>query len=326
MDEFALIRRYFLSAPIARGVGVSLGIGDDCALIAIPRGSELAVTTDTLTVGRHFPRTVRASDIGWKALAVNLSDLAAMGARPRWFTLALSLPSADGRWLRRFLSGLKCLATEHAVALVGGDTTRARELSITITAMGLLSPGKAMRRDTARQGDLICVTGPIGDAALALWRQKRRLPEQGTEARALRKKLDRPQPRVKAGRVLARFGAAGIDISDGFAADLGHVLEASGVGGKIDASALPASPAFQALSPNSRTALRLQLHGGDDYELCVCLRPADFTNAVRALRRIGVSLHAVGQVKRKRGLVLQTDRRSEPLIALGFNHFAAGQG
>ena len=322
MDEFALIRRYFSNSASTRGVGVSLGIGDDCALIAIPRGNELAVTSDTLTAGRHFPKFTRASDIGWKALAVNLSDLAAMGAHPRWFTLALSMPQANSGWLRGFVKGLNDLAAEHAISLVGGDTTRARELSITITAMGILRPGRTMRRDTAREGDLICVTGPIGDAALALWRQKKKLPQRSVEARALRQKLDRPHPRVRAGQILARFGAAGIDISDGLAADLGHVLEASQVGGTINAEAIPTSPAFRALSPNDRTALRLQLHGGDDYELCTCLRPDSFPSAVRALRKIGLSLSVVGQVRGRRGLVLQSDQGVERLSFIGFNHFA----
>ena len=319
MDEFTLIRRFFASSGIRR-TDVVLGVGDDCALLRMPPGVDLAVTTDTLVAGRHFPPSTSAWDIGWKSLAVNLSDLAAMGARPRWFTLALTLPEADPDWLHGFSAGLQALAKEQNVALVGGDTTRG-SLSITITAMGSVRPNQSMRRDAARCGDLICVTGTIGDAALALRLARNRRQLSGKAGQGLRQRLDRPQPRVRAGLALGRVGAAAIDVSDGLAADLGHLLDASGFGGEIQAAALPRSPEFDALAPDDATALRLQLHGGDDYELCVSLRPADVPRARRALMRLGVPLTVIGRVTTALGLRLHGCQGVERLMPVGFNHF-----
>jgi thiamine-monophosphate kinase len=211
MDEFQLIRHHF-SGLTSSQRGVALGIGDDCALLQIPAGFEMAVTTDTLAAGRHFPEHTDAFDIGWKALAVNLSDLAAMGAEPRWFTLALTLPSADTHWLTEFGHGLKALAEQYKVALVGGDTTRGA-LSLTLTAMGLVPTGTAIRRSNAQPGDLICVTGTLGDAAFALTHlHDSALPE------FLKLRLNRPQPRVQSGLALRGLAHAAIDLSDGLAA------------------------------------------------------------------------------------------------------------
>ncbi|MFT4046133.1 MAG: thiamine-phosphate kinase [Solimonas sp.] len=278
-DEFGLIRRYF--APLTPGgEGIALGIGDDCALLQPPPGEQLAMTSDTLVSGRHFPRETAPYDIGWKALAVNLSDLAAMGARPWTFTLALTLPDADARWLGEFARGLAALARASGIRLVGGDTTRG-PLSITITALGLVPPGKALRRDGARLGDLVCVTGTLGDAALALrfW-QRGRAPASDDE-QALRARLDRPTPRNAAGLGLRGIANAALDLSDGLVGDLGHICAASGVGAELDPAALPASPAFsRCVDPAA--APELQLAGGDDYELCVCVPPALLADARRA--------------------------------------------
>lgn len=312
MDEFQLIRHYFAGLT-AGSEGVVLGIGDDAALLTVPSGQELVVTTDTLVAGRHFPLATRPFDIGWKALAVNLSDLAAMGAVPRWFTLALTLPAPDANWLAGFSEGLKALADLHGVALVGGDTTRG-PLAITITAMGLVAQGAALRREGAMAGDLICVTGTLGDAALAL----RQLGDDLADS-SLRRRLDRPTPRVEAGQRLAAWGMAAIDLSDGLAGDLNHILVANQVGAELDAERLPQSPAFARAAPAD--ALQLQLQGGDDYELCVCLRGGDFLAAQPMLAAIGVPLTRVGVITAAPGLYLRQGGVPQRIEPRGYQHF-----
>jgi thiamine-monophosphate kinase len=320
MDEFELIRRYFATLTPPRD-DVALGIGDDAALLAPPRGHEVVVSTDTLIAGRHFPEDTDPQAVGWKALAVNLSDLAAMGAEPRWFTLALTLRMVDPDWLAGFAAGLGAMAREAGVALVGGDTTQG-PLSITITAMGTVPAGKAIRRSRAKAGDAICVTGTLGDAALGL----RLLGEGGGrgEARSadiehLRTRLNRPAPRVAVGAALRELAHAAIDLSDGLAGDLSHILEASGVGAEIRAGKLPMSPAFKALSdPEER--LELQVSGGDDYELCVCLPAA---NVAKLRKRLDVPLTEVGKVVKGSGLtVLDTKGKKLSLQPFGYRHFS----
>jgi thiamine-monophosphate kinase len=309
--EFELIRRYF-SRLAPEAPGLRLGIGDDCALIEVPPGHELAVTTDTLVAGRHFPVSTNPYDIGWKSLAVNLSDLAAMGAQARWFTLALTLPEADAAWLDAFASGLQALAVQSGVALVGGDTTRG-PLSITVTAMGVLPAGSALRRDGARPGDRICVTGTLGDAALAL-----QLLDSPTLPAVLRERLDRPQPRLAAGLALRGLASAALDLSDGLAGDLGHLLSSSGVGAEIDLPRLPASSHFNGLVPAAqRTALMLS--GGDDYELCVCLPLAAVAEA-RA--RLDVPFTEIGTIVAEAGLfAIDEAGLRQRLETVGYRHF-----
>lgn len=310
MDEFALIRRHFAGLSPARA-DVALGIGDDCALLQPSPGMQLAVTSDTLIAGRHFPKSTAPADIGWKALAVNLSDLAAMGAEPRWFTLALSLPASDESWLAGFAAGLRELAQASGIALVGGDTTRG-PLSITITAMGEVAPGQALRRDGARPGDRICVTGTLGDAALAL-----RLLDRPGLPPQLRQRLDRPTPRIAAGVALRGLASAALDISDGLAGDLGHILVASGVGAEIDLKALPGSAHFNGLAPVEDRA-ELMLRGGDDYELCVCLPP----EAVEAAQqRLDVPLTEIGRITAEPGLRSVDASGTQPQDACGYRHF-----
>lgn len=298
MDEFELIRRHFAGlAP--RGEGVVLGIGDDCALLSVPVDCELAISTDTLVAGRHFPLQTLPYDIGWKSLAASLSDLAAMGAEPRWFLLALTLEQADAAWLAGFARGLRELARRHRVALVGGDTTRG-PLSITVTAMGLVPSGRALRRAGARAGDLVCVTGTLGDAALAL------RGIEGSEAGSgappepeLLARLNRPEPRVAAGIHLRALASAAIDLSDGLAGDLRHILEASGVGAVIEVERLPASVFLRQQLPTFASRLPLQLAGGDDYELCVCLPPERIDAASAGL---AVPLTVIGHITAEPGL------------------------
>ena len=321
MDEFELIRRYFAKLTEPRD-DVALGIGDDAALLRPPRGHEVVVTTDTLVGGRHFPDDTDPQAVGWKSLAVNLSDLAAMGAEPRWFTLALTLRMADPDWLAGFAAGLGALAREAGVALVGGDTTQGA-LSITITAMGTVPAGKAIRRSGAKVGDAICVTGTLGDAALAL-----RLGQDGAGARGeartsdlenLRQRLNRPVPRVAVGSVLRNLAHAAIDLSDGLAGDLSHILEASGVGAEIRANKLPMSKAFKSLS-DPDTRLELQISGGDDYELCVCL-PAREVEALR--KRLKVPLTEIGRVVKGKDLnILDARGKKIAIEPYGYRHFS----
>ncbi|MDP3856480.1 MAG: thiamine-phosphate kinase [Stagnimonas sp.] len=318
MGEFELIRRYFAGLT-PEAADVALGIGDDAALLRVPAGHELVVSTDTLVAGRHFPLATAPADIGWKALAVNLSDLAAMGATARWFTLALTLPEADEAWTAGLASGMRELALRHRVALVGGDTTRG-PLSITITAMGLVPAGQGLRRDGARAGDLVCVTGTLGDAALALRRLGR--ADQDPVEQALRLRLDRPTPRLDAGLALRGLASAALDLSDGLAGDLRHLCAASGVGAELDPAALPRSAAFEGLAAglSAEECFALQAQGGDDYELCVCLPPESLAEARARLAPLALS--EIGRITAEPGLRLRyPDGRTAVLAATGYSHF-----
>lgn len=312
--EFALIDA--IARRVAARGDVVLGIGDDAAILSVPTDRQLVVAMDTLNAGVHFPGETLPADIGWKALAVNLSDLAAMGARPAWCTLSLSLPASDSRWLEGFLDGFLALAARHGVALVGGDTTRG-PLSVCVTAHGLVEPGRSLRRDGARVGDDVWVTGTLGDAAgaLAQWRAG------GDRDPALRERLDRPLPRVEAGLALAGLANAAIDVSDGLLADLGHVCSASRVGAEIAVGMLPPSPALvAAFDQGQRRAL--QCSGGDDYELC-------FTAARERRDDIaasggGVAMTRIGRIVAGEAVSV-VDEAGKPWISprRGFDHFEA---
>lgn len=267
--EFALIQRYFTRA--SRRCDVVLGIGDDAALLRLPAGYELAVTVDTLVAGVHFPAQATPGSIGHKTLAVNLSDLAAMGAQPAWVTLALTLPQADPIWLDEFAQGFFALAESYEVELIGGDTTRG-PLSITVQAMGLVPVGEALRRDGAQPGDLIFVTGTLGDAALGLDSVNRTQSHDDPHQVFVLDRLHRPSPRVQAGLLVRGIASAAIDVSDGLMADLGHICERSGVGACIELARLPRSASLLALTVEDERN-RLALSGGDDYELCFTVPP-----------------------------------------------------
>ena len=311
--EFDLIAR--IRARVATRADVVLGIGDDAALLAPPPGRQLVVTADTLNDGVHFPRGTSPADVGWKALAVNLSDLASMGAEPAWCTLSLSLPQSDPAWIEGFLDGFLDLAGQHDIALVGGDTTRG-PLSSAVTAMGLVEPGRALRRDGARVGDEVWVTGTLGDAAggLALL-DREPVP-------ALRARLDRPTPRVAAGRALAGIATACVDVSDGLLADLGHVCARSHVAAHLDVDALPASAALrEAFGEADRIAL--QASGGDDYELCFTA-PADAGADIGAVSaQLGLRITRIGRIVAGEG-VHPVDAKSQPWSSprRGYDHFA----
>lgn len=308
MDEFELIRRYFARAPAAVSA-CRVGIGDDAAVLQPPAGQEMAVCSDTLIAGRHFPHDTPPADIGWKALAVNLSDLAAMGAQPAGFLLNLSLPQPDPAFLTGFASGLFELAQQHECSLIGGDTTRG-ELSISITAYGWLPAGTAMLRGGAQPGDQICLFAPLGGAALALAQWPHSAP-------GVRAALLRPQPQVALGLQLRQRASACIDISDGLAADLGHLLQASGCGAQLDAQAIPLAAGLDACAPAQRWDYAL--HGGDEYSLCATLA----AEPLRALRsEFAAPVYVIGEIESARGLRWRgADGQINCLPNHGYRHF-----
>ncbi len=323
LAEFALIDR--LRARAAQRDDVVLGIGDDAALLALPAGEQLVVTADTLNSGVHFPAETSPFDIGWKTLAVNLSDLAAMGAQPRWVTLSLSLPDSDPAWLDGFADGLFALADQHGVALVGGDTTRG-PLSISVTAMGSIPAGQALRRDGARPGDEVWISGVPGEAALALalWQQGTldvAVPARDANAEALRLHLSRPTPRLALGLALRGIATAAIDISDGLSADLGHLCARSGVAARLQLQALPRSSALD-VHAASEQAWPLQVGGGDDYELCFTAPPGNCAQVLAAAAAAGVAVTCIGRLEAGQGVHWQhpDGARWSPGRA-GFDHF-----
>lgn len=323
MSEFAMIRRLLRDAPQPRK-DVVIGPGDDGAVLALPAGHELVLTTDTLISGRHFPKDTSAEDVGWKALAVNLSDLAAMGADPAWITIALSLPNAEEAWLAGFVAGLFPLLETSGAALVGGDLTQG-DLSITVQAAGLIPSGQALRRDSAKVGDAVCVTGDLGDAALglSLWSQRgRRSRSSGqlSERDYLIDRLCRPTPRIASGKLLRGRAHAGVDISDGLAADLGHMLTASNVGANLNVEALPSSDALSRCITQTQR-MQYQLNGGDDYELCVTLPQAEVAAVQAAL---DCKFTVVGEIIAQPGLnLLNAHGQDVVVVGGGYDHFTA---
>jgi thiamine-monophosphate kinase len=320
LSEFDLIRTHFAALGTTRE-DVLLGVGDDCALLRVPAGQQLAVSIDTLASGVHFLPDCDPESLGHKCLAVGLSDLAAMGAEPAWATLALTLPAALPRttpdWLPAFARGFGQLATRHGVALVGGDTTRG-PLSITVQVHGLIARGAEVRRSGARPGDLVCVSGDLGAAGLAL----AELLAGHTPAAAIRARLERPTPRVALGLALRGLATAMIDCSDGLAADLGHILEESGVGAEIELAALPLAETVANVV--ARTGdWGLPLASGDDYELCFCLPPADRDRLAGISRQCGCRLTVIGRIEAGMGLRC-LDPAGQPLTVArpGFDHFA----
>ncbi|ADJ29134.1 thiamine-phosphate kinase [Nitrosococcus watsonii] len=279
MNEFSLIEEFFADCTQKRE-DVVLAVGDDCALMTVPSGCELAVSMDTLVVGVHFTAEADPAALGHKALAVGLSDLAAMGAEPAWATLALTLPEVDRAWLVEFTQGLSRLARSYGVQLVGGDTTRG-PLAVTMQLHGFVPRGKALRRDGARPGDGIYVTGTLGDSGLALRARLEGLPLSQETLCCVEHRLDWPQPRVREALAIRPFAHAAIDISDGLAADLGHILKGSGVGAAVEVEALPLSESLRA-SVELDQAWALALTAGDDYELCVTV-PAKYRDRIRAV-------------------------------------------
>ncbi|MCF7967265.1 MAG: thiamine-phosphate kinase [Methylobacter tundripaludum] len=309
LSEFSLIRRFFTQQHIANP-STLLGIGDDCALLSIPDGYELAVTTDTMVENVHFFAGADPELLGHKLLAVNLSDLAGMGAKPVSVTLALTLPKVDENWLTAFAKGFLNLAERHSVDLIGGDTTSG-PLTLTVQAMGLVPKGRALRRSAARPGDFIYMTGFLGDAGLGL------KIKQGyccADSDAALTRFNRPEPQIEAGLALIGVANACIDLSDGLAGDLGHILEQSQVGACLDWDALPLSKAVQTYI-NDTGDWAMPLTAGDDYELCFTVSPDQADKLAVAAAKIGI-------IESQPGLRLHKSGNIQPLEVKGFEHFS----
>jgi thiamine-monophosphate kinase len=321
--EFRLIERIRELNAQSRD-DVRIGIGDDAAVLAVPAGQELAVAIDTLVEGVHFPRGTAAVDIGWKALAVNLSDLAAMGASPAWALLALTLPDADAAFVEGFAEGFAKLAQSHRLALVGGDTTRG-PLCISVAVHGFVPPGKALIRAGARVGDAVLVTGTLGDAAAGLHALQHPLSDDDGRSGLrdyLIERLNLPTPRLSAGAALRGQANACIDISDGLLADLNHICVASGVGAEIDAALLPRSSALMALYDEA-SALQFALSGGDDYELCFSVPAQRVADVQTDLSRLGCGVTRIGRIVEGGGVhVRGADGEWLATDRPGWEHFA----
>lgn len=322
MSEFDWIAwlKHEAQRRLATRADVLHGIGDDAAVCKVPDGMQLAISTDTLIAGVHFPAETAPADIGYKALAVNLSDMAAMAAEPCWFSLALSMPDMDWPWLTGFSEGLFELAAEHGLQLIGGDTARG-PLAITITVHGLVPEGRARLRSQARAGDDIWLTGSIGDAAAALrqWRSG------GMQSMKLRHRLDRPNARVGVGIAVRDLARAMIDVSDGLAQDLGHILQASGVGAELELGRLPVSSSLLDFHPDDAERWQLQLGGGDDYELCFTAPPSHALAIEQALADCGVSASMIGHITAEPGLhCLTPDGAAFEWRQSGYRHFGNG--
>jgi len=308
VDEFELIQTYFVRSDEAPGV--TTGIGDDGAVLQPDAGRELIVVIDTLVEGIHFPDGTDPLDIAYRAVAVNLSDIAAMGGRPRWMTLALTLPSAEESWISRFAEGLHAAATEHHVALVGGDTTRGKSLVVSVALTGDVATGGAIKRSGAQVGDHIFVTGTVGDAAAGL-----ELLSAGEPQPYLSSRFFRPTARVGYGQALSGIATAAIDLSDGLFADLSKLLAASGVGGVLQIEKLPLSKELRQLfDPEAQR--RFALSGGDDYELC-------FTApAGKAPVLSGLPVTRIGSIAEGESLICHLDGQVVPFEDSGYRHFA----
>jgi thiamine-monophosphate kinase len=318
--EFNLIARYF-TRPTKRAV---LGIGDDCALIKVATGCELAISTDTLVEGVHFFAGADADKLGYKSLAVNLSDLAAMGAMPRYVTLALTLPSIDEAWLAAFSRGFFSLADEFEVELIGGDTTRG-PLSITLTVMGEVEAGRALRRDGAKAGDDIWVSGALGSAALALMHMQKKIQLQPHIFSRVEDRLHRPSPRIALGKKILGAATSAIDISDGLVADLGHICKRSKLSAVIERDLLPLASSLMSVSADLRD--ECSLSGGDDYELCFTAPVAARGEIEIAGAKCGVAVTRVGTMENLRPSQLVKVINDSGLDVTpeksGYDHFAA---
>lgn len=320
--EFDLIARIRARATVRDDV--VLGIGDDAALLVVPAGQQLVVAMDTLNADVHFPEDTAPADIGWKALAVNLSDLAAMGAEPAWCTLSLSMPQADVAFVDGFLDGFLALARQHDVALVGGDTTRG-PVSICVTVHGFVEAGTALRRDAARIGDDIWVSGTLGDAAggLVQWAKRGQVhfSAKSEPDPFLLARLNRPTPRIALGRALRGIASACIDVSDGLLADLGHLCDASEVGAQVNIDALPTSEGLRAAF-DRQMRQGLQATGGDDYELCFTAPPEARVAVDSAARELELELVRIGIIVATPGVATRTAEGAWSAPAAGWVHFS----
>jgi len=319
MNEFQLIQQQFARLQLTAS-DVLVGIGDDAAILQCAPDTNLVISADMLVAGVHFPLDTSAEDVGYKSLAVNVSDMAAMGATPRFYTLSISLPNANEDWLQSFTKGLSVAALPFSISLIGGDTTQG-PLTISIQILGSLPKNKGLLRSGAKVGDMIYVTGQLGDAGLALLHLQGELtlPKQHRDAALQR--LNRPTPRVAAGIALLDYASAAIDISDGLAADLGHILAASGVGASIDAFRLPISEALRA-SFHQAGGWALPLSAGDDYELCFTVPEEHQAQVEQKMAECQIPCTWIGFIESREGLrCLLEDGTDITPSRRGFQHF-----
>ena len=319
MKEFELIKRFFTEQAIKRK-DVLLGIGDDCALISPSERQNIAVTTDTLVAGVHFPHETSARAIGHKSIAVNLSDLAAMGAEPTWISLAITMPEIDTQWIEEFCAGVFELCEFYNVQLIGGDTTQG-PLSITVTAQGLTPIDKHITRSGAKAGDWLYVTGEIGDAALALKGINNEVNIAKEYLESIRHSLDFPRPRILAGQALREYASAAIDLSDGLISDLGHICAASKVGANIVLEDLPISNALRD-TVGMEEAFEIALVGGDDYELLFTVSEDNRVGMETALANSGNTITCIGQLNGSEKITTTLDSKAVAINAKSFEHFS----
>ncbi len=305
MAEFSIIDTYFNQRT---STSVDLGVGDDSALLTPPPQQQLVICADTLVAGRHFPLDTSPHAIGWKSVAVNLSDIAAMGAKPHSILLALSLPQIDHDWLKGFSQGLYDCCDQFGVSLIGGDTTQAPHLTLSVTALGWVDIGKAVQRSGAQVGDLICVSGTVGDAAFALQHL----------GHPLQQRLDYPMPRCALGQALKDLANSMIDVSDGLSQDLGHILKASQKGAILNLEDLPISSALQDLSHEQQW--QYALAGGDDYELCFTITPQNYEKLLQ--QPLDVNITMIGTITDSQILAFQHHKQNIMLNLNGYQHFA----
>lgn len=320
MKEFELIREYFTEQAVKRK-DVFLGIGDDCAILAPAEKQNIAITTDTLVVGVHFSKNTPAKAIGHKAIAVNLSDLAAMGAEPAWVSVAITLPEVDEEWIGEFCVGMFELCEYYNVQLVGGDTTQG-PLSITITAQGFIPNGKQITRSGAKAGDWLYVTGEIGDAALALENYYGNVDLSLDDLTTVNKRLNYPMPRVLAGQTLREYATAAIDLSDGLIADLTHICQASDVGVNLILDDLPISKTLKE-TLEGKEAFELALKGGDDYELLFSVAEEHKVGMETTLSNAGMKVTCIGQLNASGKITTMLKNKKIQLDVQGFEHFSA---
>ena len=310
MAEFSIIDTYFNRQTVTSTDvnSVDLGVGDDSALLTPPPNQQLVICADTLVAGRHFPLNTNPHAIGWKSVAVNLSDIAAMGAKPHSILLALSLPQIDHDWLKGFSQGLYDCCDQFGVSLIGGDTTQSPHLTISVTALGWIETGQAVTRSGAQVGDFICVSGQVGDAAYALQHL----------GHPLQKRLDYPTPRCQLGQKLKGLASSMIDVSDGLAQDLGHILKASHVGATLDLDQLPIDAALKKLQQEKQW--QYALAGGDDYELCFTISPQNYEKLLQ--QQLDVNITKIGQITQQKGLTFVQNGVDHSLQFHGYQHFA----
>ena len=319
VGEFELIERYFRQE--AGALGVAMGIGDDCALLNVPDGQQLAVSMDTLVGGVHFPKNADPELIAERALRVNLSDLAAMGAEPLWFTLGLTLPKANAQWVKGFSQGLFRVANEYNIALVGGDTTRGN-LSITIQVHGAVSPGRGLMRGNASVGDEIFVSGPVGNGAAALAVIKQELEVGKSAFSYFMDHYYRPQPKLKESQALVGVAESAIDISDGLVADLNHICEQSVVGAQIHLERIPLSEPVSKLVPFEK-GIQWALSGGDDYQLCFTVPPSRMKQLEQLVDQKRLEAVHIGQITKGSGVACLYNGEEVLLNMQGYQHFGS---